>query len=424
LTESGALSQPFKLGKGHAQGDSPSPLLFNFAQQIMLFKIELSPDIKKIRIPEPLPKIYNPEKFFEAESNNETEVCDGFADDNYSLTSDDIENLSILEKYLKEFELLTGLGCNIDKTSLFLLGKAEPIPTKFAITSTVKILGITIKSGEPVNVTNYNLVWEKIGKIMNYWSRFGLSMLGRITVIKTLILPHLSFIGCILEPPPTWLEKVTAKIEKFVLYRENYAKGRIYLPAGEGGLGLINIENFLLAQQAAWLKKAMYSTNDNWKYDMRLCTNNFNILDRPDNPRLVNKTLIGAGYKLQQKLAVIGNNFLKVPVLNKSLFGTGRNLVNKLDDNFFESKLKITGTGKWNLTWKNLVDEATNFKPKADLDNFFGNRISDESYEFLRNAFVIAKKKYFKENFDIVDKLLTVQYNIEQGLTMLVESRT
>jgi hypothetical protein len=227
LTESGALSQPFKLGKGHAQGDSPSPLLYNFAQQIMLFKIELSPDIKKIRIPEPLPKIFNPEKFFEAESNNETEVCDCFADDNYSLTSDDIENLCTLEKYLKEFELLTGLGCNIDKTSLFILGNAEPIPTKFAITSTVKILGITIKSGEPVNVTNYNMVWEKIGKIMNYWSRFGLSMLGRITVIKTLILPHLSFIGCILEPPLLGLKKLQQKSKNLsyiakIMLREEY----------------------------------------------------------------------------------------------------------------------------------------------------------------------------------------------------------
>jgi hypothetical protein len=112
----------------------------------------------------------------------------------------------------------------------------------------------------------------------------------------------------------------------------------------------------------------------------------------------VNKTLIGAGYKLQQKLALIGNNFLKVPVLNNPLLGIGRNLVNKLDDNFFDTKLKITGAGKWTLMWANLVDEATNFKPKADLDNFFGNQIFDETYEFLRNAFVIAKKKNFNAN--------------------------
>jgi hypothetical protein len=39
----GEVSAPFELNKGHAQGDSPSPLLYNFAAQILLFKIELDP---------------------------------------------------------------------------------------------------------------------------------------------------------------------------------------------------------------------------------------------------------------------------------------------------------------------------------------------------------------------------------------------
>jgi hypothetical protein len=41
LLSDGKLSDPFKLGKGHAQGDSPSPLLYNLAAQIQIFRIEL-----------------------------------------------------------------------------------------------------------------------------------------------------------------------------------------------------------------------------------------------------------------------------------------------------------------------------------------------------------------------------------------------
>ena len=44
-------SDTFKLEKGHAQGDSPSPLLYNFAVQILLFRIELDKEIKPIRPP-------------------------------------------------------------------------------------------------------------------------------------------------------------------------------------------------------------------------------------------------------------------------------------------------------------------------------------------------------------------------------------
>jgi Reverse transcriptase (RNA-dependent DNA polymerase) len=46
----GEATENFDLCKGHAQGDSPSPLLFNFAQQIMLFKLELDPEIKRMTI--------------------------------------------------------------------------------------------------------------------------------------------------------------------------------------------------------------------------------------------------------------------------------------------------------------------------------------------------------------------------------------
>ena len=39
ITSPGEVSKTFELDKGHAQGDSPSPLLYNFAAQILLFKI-------------------------------------------------------------------------------------------------------------------------------------------------------------------------------------------------------------------------------------------------------------------------------------------------------------------------------------------------------------------------------------------------
>jgi hypothetical protein len=42
------LSLAFQLEKGHAQGDSPSPLLYNMAAQICIWKIELEPSIKSV----------------------------------------------------------------------------------------------------------------------------------------------------------------------------------------------------------------------------------------------------------------------------------------------------------------------------------------------------------------------------------------
>jgi hypothetical protein len=92
ITGEGKYTDKFELGTGHAQGDSPSPLLFNFAQQICLFKIELDPNIERIRIEPQLPKVYECKRYAKAESSCETDKCVGFADDNYTFTSAKVEN--------------------------------------------------------------------------------------------------------------------------------------------------------------------------------------------------------------------------------------------------------------------------------------------------------------------------------------------
>jgi len=42
----GLVSENFPLEQGNAQGDAPSPLLFNIANQILLLKLELDPRIR------------------------------------------------------------------------------------------------------------------------------------------------------------------------------------------------------------------------------------------------------------------------------------------------------------------------------------------------------------------------------------------
>jgi Reverse transcriptase (RNA-dependent DNA polymerase) len=54
ILENGATSMTFDLLKGTAQGDCPSPLIYNICAQILLFKIELDPSIRKIPVKKPV----------------------------------------------------------------------------------------------------------------------------------------------------------------------------------------------------------------------------------------------------------------------------------------------------------------------------------------------------------------------------------
>jgi hypothetical protein len=48
LFENGIKGEIFDLLKGTAQGDCPSPIIYNICAQILLFKIELCPEIRRI----------------------------------------------------------------------------------------------------------------------------------------------------------------------------------------------------------------------------------------------------------------------------------------------------------------------------------------------------------------------------------------
>jgi hypothetical protein len=94
------LSVAFQLEKGHAQGDAPSPLLYNMAAQICIWKVELDPGIISVYDPtlraNPDPNVamaHGPDpvrirsaEVYGNESNRETNKNESFADDANNFT--------------------------------------------------------------------------------------------------------------------------------------------------------------------------------------------------------------------------------------------------------------------------------------------------------------------------------------------------
>ncbi len=108
--DDGSLSTNFDLDRGDAQGNTPSPILYNMAQQIFLFKLELCPEIKSVFLNHLVPRpiqlndanpwpqpvrlaVENNQDLdpipnqvilpveFRNESGRETDKAEGFADD-------------------------------------------------------------------------------------------------------------------------------------------------------------------------------------------------------------------------------------------------------------------------------------------------------------------------------------------------------
>ncbi len=99
------------------------------------------------------------------------------------------------------------------------------------------------------------------------------------------------------------------------------SKDRYYLPPNEGGLGLIHVGTFLIAQKCSWIKRIHANTIDNWRLRFRLACPAFDVtlarsfdFDKRSCPILYEiasayETFVGCFGK-------IGTNLLEVPIFS------------------------------------------------------------------------------------------------------------
>jgi hypothetical protein len=57
-------------------------------------------------------------------------------------------------------------------------------------------------------------------------------------------------------------------VDKFCKGKINFSAARMVVPVEEGGMGLFNIEEFLMAQQCCWVFRSFKSCRDNWRVDL------------------------------------------------------------------------------------------------------------------------------------------------------------
>ena len=72
--------------------------------------------------------------------------------------------------------------------------------------------------------SNFIPIYQKISSIIRFWDHFYLSLHGKITVYKTLLLPQLNYIGTILMPTDNTIKNLSDLKENFVTQGLNIAK--------------------------------------------------------------------------------------------------------------------------------------------------------------------------------------------------------
>ena len=262
LLDKSALSRTFLLGTGRPQGDNLSPTQYNIGQQIQLFRLELDPNFKSVfqhflkpNFPFPLANIESKSNTkFENESARETDKTEGFADDTTRMGARSKENISYVKSVLNEFAAFSGLKCNFSKTSVMPVGNNLEMDCTesegLAVVKDITLLGMSIDQNLAHLHNNFDVTINKMEKVLCFGPdlKFKLSLPGRIAVAKTFLLSLVNHMGCILMPLDYQLAKMQQIIDNFCIGPLNIGKDRLYLSLDLGGIGLISIRDFLVAQ--------------------------------------------------------------------------------------------------------------------------------------------------------------------------------
>jgi hypothetical protein len=339
-----------------------SPTEYNMGQQILLFKIELCPEIKSLSqshfisrpiAPAPIEHFFPPptgqdrdDPRFRNESSFETAKCDGFADDNTAGTLFEFESLNTLKNTLELFASFSGLRCNTDKTVIMQVGYKIPISEEieglgfFKFSDSIHILGMEIDSELERLDSNFDKTIASLKKSIDYWDRYYLTLPGRINVIKSLLFPLVLYLGCFIMPSTAKIKQMQGLLDNYAIGKLNFSKKRITVPQDQGGLGLFDIEKFLTGQQAGWVIKAHKSSRDNWRAKLRamsygnvLCTGP-KMISPGYNPILHG---LAASYeKFRLSHDQLHSNSIKSFIVNNRLFTRGRGDTNLIDFTYLE----------------------------------------------------------------------------------------
>ena len=118
-----------------------------------------------------------------------------------------------------------------------------------------------------VSSQNFQEKLDKIQKVINIWNMRGLSLFGRVTIVKTFLIPKLSYVSSIIQTPMETIKRMERMIFKFLWKGpDKVTRNSVINSIKNGWLNLIDIETQIKALRLSWIPRILDSTKKGpWK---------------------------------------------------------------------------------------------------------------------------------------------------------------
>ena len=255
----GQYSNWFKLHRGCRQGDPISPYLYLICAEILSLMIRQNKKIKGITL------------------RDKDVLLSLFADDTTLYLDGSEESFTEAIKMLEIFSKISGLKINNDKTQIAWIGSSRNSNVKYMRDKnfiwdpgTFKVLGIhfSVHTNE-ISHINFDGKLDEVKREISRWNKRNMTPLGKITIIKTLIVSKLTHLLINLpDPPLRFLKELDTVIYRFLWGGNTHkVKKSIMCKSYEdGGYKMLDIYNFITTLKIGWLRRLneIEGTSSTW----------------------------------------------------------------------------------------------------------------------------------------------------------------
>lgn len=253
----GAVTRPFRVGRGIRQGCSLSGLLYTIAIEPLL--IQLRRSLQGLTVQRSM-----------AEERTAVKLI-AYADD-VTVIIRSQEEVAALLSSLDIFAKASSAKVNWGKTASFLLGGWQdqppprlPVQQQWGRTG-LKILGVCFGSEQYMEKNWDGLVDKVTGKLRRWeWIKPQLSYRGRVLVVNNLAASMLWHRLTVLDPPAELVSSLQKVFVNFIWDSNHWLPpGLLYLPVAEGGQGLVDISAKVKAMRLQSAQKLLYGEDKPW----------------------------------------------------------------------------------------------------------------------------------------------------------------
>ena len=111
---------------------------------------------------------------------------------------------------------------------------------------------------------------DSVKKLINIWSSRGLSIYGKVMIIKSLIIPKLVYISSLLPTPKEIIQELNQLLFKFLWKGTDKVTRLSAINEFEnGGLKMIDLESMIQSLRLAWIKRFLGANDGKWKSYLR-----------------------------------------------------------------------------------------------------------------------------------------------------------